>query len=374
MELLALSKLVFIDLSGNIDPSGNPLLKLHKPDLRNLVQNLTHLKLLYLSLVDISSTIPYELANLSSLTSLGLRGCGLYGEFPMNIFRLPSLQVLSVRYNPYLIGYLPEFEKANALKVSFLSHTSFSGELPTSIGSLGSLTTLDIGFCNFTGLVPSSLGHLPQLSYLDLSYNFFSGQIPSSLANLTILTHLSLSSNEFNVWTLPWLGQQTKLTFLRLFGVNLTGEIPSSLTNMSQLSTLNLGENQLSGQIPSWLMNLAQLTQLDLEENQLEGSIPSSLFKIINLQYLCLHSNYFNGTVRFHLLSKLKNLTQLELSNNRLSLLSYNSTNATFPKLNHLGLNECNLNEFPDFLWNQHELEWLALAGNNVHGTIPRWM
>ena len=259
-ELLALSKLVFLDLSGNIDPSGNPLLKLHNPDLRNLVQNLTHLKSLYLSLVDISSTVPYELENLSSLTSLGLRGCGLYGEFPMNTFRLPSLQFLSVRYNPYLVGYLPEFEKSNPLKVLFLSHTSFSGELPTSIGRLGSLTALDIRFCNFTGLVPSSLGHLPQLSYLDLSYNFFSGQIPSSWANLTILTHLSLYSNDFNVCTLPWLGQQTKLTFLGLCGVNLTGEIPSSLTNMSQLSTLNLGQNQLSGQIPPWLMNLTQLT------------------------------------------------------------------------------------------------------------------
>ena len=374
MELLALSKLVFLDLSGNIDPSGNPLLMLHKPDLRNLVQILTHLKLLYLSLVDISSTIPYELANLSSLTSLGLRGCGLYGEFPMNIFRLPSLQALSVRYNPYLIGYLPEFQETSPLKVLFLRHISFSGELPASVGRLGSLTVLDIGFCNFTGLVPSSLGHLPQLSYLDLSYNFFSGQIPSSLANLTVLTHLSLSSNDFNVWTLPWLGQQTKLTFLGLFGVNLTGEIPSSLANMSKLSTLNLGENQLSGQIPPWLMNLTQLTQLVLEENQLEGSIPSSLFELINLQYLYLHSNYLNGTVRFHLLSKLKNLIQLELSNNRLSLLSYNSTNSTFPKFNLLGLNDCNLTEFPDFLRNQHELESLALAGNNIHGTIPRWM
>ena len=374
MELLALSKLVFLDLSGNFDPSGNPLLKLHKPDLRNLVQNLTHLKLLYLSLVDISSTIPYELANLSSLTSLGLRGCGLYGEFPMNIFRLPSLQALSVRYNPYLIGYLPEFQETSPLKVLFLSHTSFSGELPASIGRLGSLTALDIGFCNFTGLVPSSLGHLPQLSYLDLSDNFFSGQIPSSLANLTILTHLSLSSNDFNVWTLPWLGQQTKLTFLGLFGVNLTGEIPSSLTNMSQLSTLHLGENQLSGQIPSWLMNLTQLTQLDLEKNQLEGSIPSSLFELINLQYLNLHSNHLNGTVELHLLSKLKNLTHLQLSNNKLSLLSYHSHNATFPKFKLLGFNYCNLTEFPDFLRNQDELAFLSLSGNNIHGPIPKWM
>ena len=66
-ELLALSKLVFLDLSRN------PMLELQKPGLRNLVQNLAHLEKLYLSEVNISSTIPHELANLSSLTTLFLR-------------------------------------------------------------------------------------------------------------------------------------------------------------------------------------------------------------------------------------------------------------------------------------------------------------
>ena len=374
MELLTLSKLVFLDLSGNFDLWGNPSLKLQKPSLRNLVQNLTYLKALHLSLVDISSTIPHELANLSSLTSLFLKECELQGEFPMNIFQLPSLQYLSVRYNPYLTGYLPEFEEASPLKMLFLAGTSFSGELPTSIGRLDSLAELNIHSCNFTGLVPASLGHLPQLSYLDLSNNSFSGRIPSSLANLTQLTYLSLSFNYFDVGNLAWLGQQTKLTALNLRNMNLSGEIPSSLANMSQLSTLSLEKNQLSGQIPSWLMNLTQLTELFLEENKLEGSIPSSLFELINLQFLFLHSNYLSGTVGFHLLSKLKNLTYIQLSDNRLSLLSYNSTNATFPKLKLIGFDGCNLTEFPVFLRNQDELESLSLAGNNIHGPIPRWM
>ena len=268
MELLTLSKLVFLDLGGN------PSLKLQKPSLRNLVQNLTYLKALHLSLVDISSTIPHELANLSSLTSLLLKECELQGEFPMNIFQLPSLWYLSVRYNPYLTGYLPEFEEASPLKMLFLAGTSFSGELPTSIGRLDSLTEWNIHSCNFTGLVPASLGHLPQQSYLDLSNNSFSGRIPSSLANLTQLTYLSLSFNYFDVGSLAWLGQQTKLTALNLGNTNLSGEIPSSLANMSQLSTLSLEGNQLSGQIPSWLMNLTQLTILIDFDNYLSFMLP----------------------------------------------------------------------------------------------------
>ena len=180
--VLALSKLVFLDLSEN------PMLRLQKPGLRDLVQNLTHLKTLHLSEVNISSPIPHALAaNLYSLTSLFLRACGLHGEFPRNIFQLPSLQYLSVGYNLDLIGYLPEFEEASPLKMLYLDGTSFSGQLPTSIGRLGSLTDLDISSCNFTG------------------------KIPPSLANLTALTSLSLSKNNFSAGTLSWLGPQTKL-------------------------------------------------------------------------------------------------------------------------------------------------------------------
>ncbi|XP_034710405.1 receptor-like protein 7 isoform X1 [Vitis riparia] len=367
-ELLALSNLVFLDLSAN------PMLQLQKPSLRNLVQNLAHLKKLRLSEVNISSTIPHELANLSSLTTLFLRECGLHGEFPMTIFQLPSLKFLSVRHNPDLIGYLPEFQETSPLKVLYLSGTSFSGELPTSIGRLGSLTELAISSCNFTGLVPSPLGHLPQLSYLDLSSNSFSGQIPSSMANLTQLTFLDLSLNNFSVGTLAWLGEQTKLTALYLNQINLTGEIPFSLVNMSQLTTLTLVDNQLSGQIPSWLMNLTQLTRLNLGANNLEGGIPSSLFELVNLQYLSVVENSLNGTVELNMLLKLKNLTSFQLSNNRLSLLGYTKTNVTLPKFKLLGLDSCNLTEFPDFLRNQDELELLSLANNKIHGLIPKWI
>ena len=367
-ELLALSKLVFLDLSAN------PMLQLQKPGLRNLVQNLTHLKKLHLSQVNIFSTIPHELASLSSLTSLFLRECGLHGEFPMKIFQLPSLQYLTVRYNPDLIGYLPEFQETSPLKMLYLGGTSFYGELPASIGSLGSLTELDISSCNFTRLFPSPLAHIPQLSLLDLSNNSFSGQIPSFMANLTQLTYLDLSSNDFSVGTLAWLGKQTKLTYLYLDQMNLTGEIPSSLVNMSELTILSLSRNQLIGQIPSWLMNLTQLTLLDLGANNLEGSIPSSLFELVNLRGLSLISNKLTGTVELHMLSKLKDLTEFQLSNNRLSLLSHASTNATFPKFRLLGLNSCNLTQIPDFLQNQDELELLFLVNNKIHGPIPKWL
>ena len=128
-EILHLSKLVYLDLSFN-------LLKLQNPGLQSLVEKFPNMEELYLSQVDISSTVPNKMANLTSVTSLALRECGLHGEFPAGIFQLPNLEVLSVRFNADLTGYVPEFNRSSPLKLLKLAGTSFYGELPDSIGNL----------------------------------------------------------------------------------------------------------------------------------------------------------------------------------------------------------------------------------------------
>ncbi|XP_075656884.1 receptor-like protein 7 isoform X1 [Castanea sativa] len=357
----------------SLDRSLNPL-ELQKPGLKSLVENLTSLKHLYLGMVNLSSPVPHILANLSSLKSLGLRGCELYGEFPMEIFKLRNLQFLSVRDNENLIGYLPEFHSSNPLRILRLANTGFSGKLPDSIGNLKSLIELDIHTCHFSGLVPTSLGNLTNLIVLSLSNNKFSGQIPFSLANLTQLSQLLLSWNSFSAQTLPWLGKQTKLTDLRLGEANLYGDIPSSLKNLTQLTGLSLVSNQLTGQIPPWLGNLTQLTHLDLGGNEFHGSIPQSICRLANLEYLSLTENNLSGRVDMDLFLKLKNLTALQLSGVHLSFPINSTFNATTPKLELLGLNACNLTEFPTFLRSQHELMILFLSHNKIQGQIPNWI
>jgi Leucine-rich repeat (LRR) protein len=187
-EILELSKLVSLDLRWNS-------LKLQKPGLQHLVEALTNLEVLHLSGVSISAKVPQIMANLSSLSSLFLRDCGLVGEFPMGIFQLPNLRFLSIRFNPYLMGYLPEFQSGNQLEILYLAGTNFSGKLPESIGNLKSLKEFDVAECYFSGVIPSSLGNLTRLNYLDLSQNSFSGKIPSTFVNLLQLTCLSRSSN-----------------------------------------------------------------------------------------------------------------------------------------------------------------------------------
>ena len=127
-EVSELSKLSSLDLSLSIDPlSQGKLLELHMPNFESLIFNLTSLEALHLSYVDISSTVPNSLANFSSLRSLLLKDCGLKGEFPVEIFQLPNLQVLILGFNDQLTGNLPPFKQSSSLELLKLAKLAFLG-------------------------------------------------------------------------------------------------------------------------------------------------------------------------------------------------------------------------------------------------------
>ncbi|KAL0284705.1 UNVERIFIED_CONTAM: Somatic embryogenesis receptor kinase [Sesamum angustifolium] len=80
--------------------------------------------------------------------------------------------------------------------------------------------------------------------------NNISGPIPSDLGNLTNLVSLDLYLNSFTGPIPDTLGKLSKLRFLRLNNNSLTGPIPMSLTNISSLQVLDLSNNRLSGAVP----------------------------------------------------------------------------------------------------------------------------
>ncbi|OAY61320.1 receptor-like protein 7 [Manihot esculenta] len=370
-SILQLSQLTSLDLSRNDQ------LMLKDPDFGSLVQNLTSLEELHLSWVDLSSTVPKIMANLSSLKSVHLSSCGLSGEFPAGVFQLPKLQNLDLSYNWALRGYLPEFNMTSPLQVLDLAKTSFSGVLPDSIGNLISLNAVDVSSCKFSGDFPASFGNLTQLVYLDLSFNNF-------------------QSHDFS--SLSWIDKQSKVVVFGLSGIILEGEIPSYFSNLTHVTTLVLTNCRITGSIPSWIMKMTNLVYLDLSFNRLQGSIPhsisqltrltnlqlpsnklqgplpDSLFQLQNLRALNLAWNNLSGIVELDMFSRLKKLTTLRLSGNRISLLANNNNNVFLQKFRILGFASCNLSHFPHFLQYQDELLWLDLSNNNIHGQIPRWM
>ncbi|KAL4636938.1 hypothetical protein ACB092_03G044300 [Castanea dentata] len=358
-----LSKLTSFDLSDNY--------MLHLRSLKGLVQNLTSLEDLSLRYVQIPSPVPEILANLSSLRTLDLTGCGMYGEFPVGIFKLPKLQVLRVDSNQVHMGNLPEFYSSSPLKSLSLWGTNFSGKLPDSIGNLNSLNELRMGDCNFSGHIPSSLGfdqHMDnfpwsQLQILDLrsnmlqalpqipppstvvylvADNMLQGEVSPLICKLSSLHSLDLSNNKFR-GTLPHClsSFSNSLSILNLQGNNFHGTIPQlcakgsrmkmidmsqnqfegllprSLSNCKMLEILNLGSNQLIDVFPSWLGTLLELRVLILRRNGLYGAVgsPTTIFASPNLHILDLSSNKFTGKLPFEYFQSWKYMKKINAEN-----------------------------------------------------------
>ena len=83
-----------------------------------------------------------------------------------------------------------------------------------------------------------------------------------------------------------------------------------------------------------------------------------------------------NGSQQLDDLLKLRNLTELDLSYNNISI-NENDANAdqtAFPNFDRLYLASCNLKTFPKFLRNQSTLKYLDLSHNQIQGVMPNWI
>ena len=333
-----LSNLVSLDLSFNDEAEFSLL------GFDSLVQNLTKLQKLHLGGISISSVFPNSLLNRSSLISLDLSWCGLYGRFPDNEIHLPKLELLDLWGNSNLGGNFPRFSENNSLIYLDLLVTNFSGELPTSISNLKSLQILDLSGCQFSGSIPSSISNLKSLQTLDLSRCQFSGSIPSSISNLKSLQTLDLSDCQFLGSIPASLENLTQITSLILFGNHFSGKIPNVFYNLRNLISLDLSRNNFNGQIPPSIGNLTNLQELDFSDNQLEGAIPSSVYGFSSLSSVHLRYNLLNGTIPSWLYT-LPSLVELDLSHNKFT--------------GHIG----------EFQYDS--LEDIDLSMNELHGSIP---
>ncbi|KAK2359384.1 receptor protein [Trifolium repens] len=352
-QVSQLSKLLSLDLgfSAILHPEGTAvnLLQLKLSSLRNIIQNSTKLEILRLSYVTISSILPDILTNLTSLQQLSLYNSGLYGEFPVGVFHLPNLEVLDLRFNTNLNGSLPKFQSSSLTQLA-LSETGFYGHLPVSIGKLNSLEALSIRNCHFYGYIPSSLSNLTQLVVINLGNNNFRGDPSPSLANLTKLRILNVGSNEFTIATFSWIAKLSSITKLGISSINIGSDIPLSFANLTQLEMLLAVNCNIKGEIPSWITNLTNLGSIDVANNFLHGKVELDMFL------------------------KLKRLTYLSLSFNKLLLfIEKSSPRMTDSRIQLLLLDSCNLVEIPTFIRSLSDLEFLSLNDNNIQ-SLPNWL
>jgi len=380
----------------SLDFSWNNYLNLEPISFDKLVRNLTKLRELDLSSVNMSLVAPNSLTNLSSsLSYLSLLGCGLQGKFPGNIFHLPNLESLDLSYNQGLAGSFPSSNLSNVLSRLYLSNTRISVYLENDlISNLKSLEYMSLRDCNIIRSDLAPLANLTRLVYLDLSSNNLTGEIPSSLENLVHLQYLILYSNNFMGQVPDSLASLVNLSYLDLSNNQLGGPIHSQLKTLSNLLGLSLYGNLFNGTIPSFLFALPSLNYLDLHDNNLigniselqhysliyldlsnnhlHGTIPSSIFKQKNLEVLILAStSKLTGEITSSI-CKLRFLILLDLSNNSLSgstpLCLGNFSNSL--SVLHLGMNKLQ-GIIPSTFTKDNSLEYLNLNGNEFEGKIP---
>ncbi|KAK8706294.1 hypothetical protein V6N13_049865 [Hibiscus sabdariffa] len=323
-----ISKLLSLDLSDNCG------LVFEEHVFGNVVGNLTQLRHLLLSEVNMFSVELTSFLNMSSyITTLILEDNGLHGKFPEDVFRFPYLEEFRVSGNYDLELKFPK-TSWNAPLRSLQVPSSSLQELPDSIGNLTSLEILDFSHTNLRGPIPATLGNLKQLRYLDLSSNNLVGNLPS----------------------------QVRGPDRNFLGRSLS----SSLFSLPHLVELRLNNNKLTGPIDQF-DKAAPLEVVDLSNNEIKGPIPASFSQLVNLKHLDLSYNNLSGSFELDKLSKFDKLEVLSFSNNALlSLTSASNANYSLPNLVELDLSSCNTNEFPNFVRNLPGLTHLDLSYNRI--------
>ncbi|KDO53076.1 hypothetical protein CISIN_1g0441582mg, partial [Citrus sinensis] len=372
-----LRKLRFLDLSGLRIRDGSKVL--------HSIGSFPSLKTLYLKSNNFAKTVTTTqgLCELAHLQELYIDHNDFIGSLPWCLANLTSLRVLHV----------PDNQLTENLSSSPLMH-------------LTSIELLILSNNHFQ--IPMSLEPFFNYSKLKIFHgreNQIFGEIESSHSSLTPkfqLTSISLSDHgDSDGGTIPkFLYHQHHLEFVIISDVNMRGEFPSwLLENNTNLRSIILANNSLSGPFRLPTRSRKNIIALDISYNKLQGHIPVEIGKVLpNLGFLTISFNAFNGSIPSSF-GDMNSLIYLDLSNNQLTgeipehlamgcfnleylLLSNNSLQGQLfsKKINLTKLKRLNLdgNHFiggiPESLSNCSSLQGLYISDNDISGSIPTWM
>ncbi|CAH8353722.1 unnamed protein product [Eruca vesicaria subsp. sativa] len=224
--------------------------------------------------------------NSTSLTLLNLSSNGLSGELPSS---LRSCLVIDLSGNMFS-GDVSVVGKWEATPDFLdLSSNSLSGALPNFTSAFSRLSVLNIRNNSVSGSLPSLWDDdsgASQFTMIDLSANKFSGSIPQTFFTFGSLRSLNLSMNKLE-GEIPFdgsgaselldLSTYSQIELLDLSTNSLTGMLPGEIGTMEKIKVLNLANNKLSGEVPSELNKLSGLEYLDLSNNGFNGQLPDKL-------------------------------------------------------------------------------------------------
>ncbi|XP_057794255.1 receptor protein-tyrosine kinase CEPR1 [Salvia miltiorrhiza] len=331
---------------------------------------LTTLKTLVLSTCQLYGTLPPWLGNMTSLVDLELTGNAYTGSIPPQLGRLRNLRQLELYYN-HLTGELPEeIGNLTELRDLDMSVNKFSGGIPESICRLPKLEYLQFYNSCLTGPIPAAIGNSTTLKMLSLYGNFLTGEVPRDLGRRSPLLAVELSENNLTGGLPDGMCSRGSLSYLLLLKNMLSGELPVSYSNCSSLVRFRVSNNNFVGNIPEGLLSLPHVSIIDVAYNNLTGSISQSIRLASNLSELFVQGNRISGAIPQEI-SLATNLVKMDLSYNLLSG-PIPSEIGELRRLNVLLLQGNMLSSsIPEALSNLSSCNVVDLSNNRLSGEIP---
>ncbi|XP_050260027.1 receptor-like protein EIX2 [Quercus robur] len=321
----------------------------------------------------------------------------LLGEVSPSLLDLPYLRSLNLSLNHFQQTLIPEFIcSLKYIEHLNLSNANFRGTIPSSLGNLSHLKSLDLSGNGLFYLKAENLSWVYGLSSLEV---LALGGVEISNAEdwldavnmLPSLVELRLSFVNFTsflkiciISTIPdWLFDiGHSLVYLNLSRCQLYGVIPDAFGNLTSLISLDLSDNNLEGPIPLTLglfqeqgerNRSSSLRKLYLSSNGLNGSLARSLAQFSQLAVLDVAMNYMKGSIKDAHLQKFNSLRVLDLSSNRLALKVSSKWTPPF-QLEAIGLRSCLLGpKFPQWLRSQKNFSAIDISNAGIVDVVPDW-
>ncbi|KAF7847406.1 hypothetical protein BT93_L2994 [Corymbia citriodora subsp. variegata] len=276
------------------------------------------------------------------------------------------------------MGILSSLAPLTSLKLLSSHSTSLGGNLyDRSLCNLVKLEELDLRFNGITGGLPTCWRNMTSIRILNLEDNEFIDSLASSpIASLTSLEFLSITGNHFDIpSSLSPFANHSRLKVLLLGDNNLIIDTKvASLIPRLQLKVFSMSNSLSKGfKVTSlgFLNHQYDMRIMDLSSNDIWGPFPAWLLENnTKLEMLLMASNLFTT---LEVPSRiLFNLSEMDISNNRLRGELTTQFWANVPNLYHLNLSANGLEgNIPSNLGSIKSLHFLDLSSNNFSGGLP---